>query len=68
MDLDYSTGIQSAYIDGVLIGSGAMANAATDLGHVQIGRNFGSEVGATATFDNLDVSSVPEPATRMSPS
>lgn len=60
--LDYGTQTQTAYVDGTLIGSTGFANAATEFSVVGFGLNNPAGGGAnSAFFDDLSVSSIPEP-------
>jgi hypothetical protein len=64
MDFNFATGIQSAFVDGALIGTGPLATASTDVDAIGLGI-FGA-TGSTAQgfADNLSLTSpVPEPST-----
>jgi hypothetical protein len=61
-DFDFASQIQTAYVNGTFIGSGAFAAAATDLTRFSFGQNSGNlGAGNFADWDNLKVTSVPEP-------
>jgi hypothetical protein len=63
LDFNFATGIQAAFVDGVLLGTGPLATASTDVEKIFIGLN--SAIGSTAQgfADDLSVtSSVPEPS------
>ncbi len=63
--LDYATQTQTAYVDGTLIGSIGFANAVTEFSSASFGLNNagGGGGGNSAFFDDLSVTSIPEPAT-----
>jgi PEP-CTERM motif len=63
MDFNFATGIQSAFIDGALIGTGPIASASTEIDAIQIGINEASGSTAAGFADNLSLTSVPEPST-----
>jgi hypothetical protein len=64
MGINFATGIQSAFVDGVLIGTGPIATASTDVEVLAIGINSASGSTAQGFADNLSLtSSIPEPST-----
>jgi hypothetical protein len=63
MDFNFATGIQSAFVDGVLIGTGPLATASTDVDALGMGINEASGSTAQGFADNLSLTSVPEPST-----
>ena len=64
MDFNFATGIQSAFVDGALIGTGPIATASTDVEQIFIGIDAASGSTAQGFADNVSLtSSVPEPST-----
>ncbi len=64
MDFNFATGIQSAFVDGALIGTGSIATASTDVDAIEIGINSAGGSTAQGFVDNLSLTSgVPEPST-----
>jgi hypothetical protein len=64
MDFNFATGIQSAFVDGALIGTGPLATASTDVEQIFIGIDAASGSTAQGFADNVSLtSSVPEPST-----
>jgi hypothetical protein len=64
MDFNFATGIQSAFVDGALIGTGPLATASTDVDAIWLGVFGASGSTAQGFADNLSLtSSVPEPST-----
>jgi PEP-CTERM motif len=64
MDFNFATGIQSAFVDGALIGTGPLATASTNVELIDIGINSASGSTAQGFADNLSLTSpVPEPST-----
>jgi hypothetical protein len=68
MQLDYSTSIVTDFVNGVAFSSGAFDDIpalSTTLSAIAIGTNttYGPLGDATASWDNISISSVPEPAT-----
>jgi hypothetical protein len=58
--LDFQTQTVTGYVDSQLLGSGTFANPTTVLGRVNLGLN-GVPNGDTGYFDQLSVTSIPEP-------
>ena len=58
--LDFQTQTVTGYVNSQLLGSGTFANPTTDLTRVNIGLN-GVPNGDTGYFDQLSITSVPEP-------
>jgi MYXO-CTERM domain-containing protein len=60
MVLDYSTGIQSAYINGTLVGQGVFATPSTTLNIYEFGVNSAAGTDALS-LDNLSITASPAP-------
>jgi hypothetical protein len=71
MDFNFATGVESAFVDGALIGTSAIAVASTAVGIIQIGIDSANDSTAQGFWDNVLLSStapapstsVPEPST-----
>jgi hypothetical protein len=66
MDFNFVTGVESAFVDGASIGTGAIAIASTNVTILEIGINSASGSTAQGFWDNvLLTSSSPEPPTSV---
>jgi PEP-CTERM motif-containing protein len=63
MDFNFATGIQSAFVDGALIGTGSIPTGSTDVEAIELGILAASGSTAQGFADNLSLTSVPEPST-----
>jgi PEP-CTERM motif len=64
MDFNFATGIQSAFGEGALIGTGSIPTGSTDVDMIALGINNASGSTDQGFLDNLSLTSpVPEPST-----
>lgn len=64
MYFNFTTGMQSAYVDGTFIAQGALPNGATSLTEVESGINYLYGASTNQAYvDNVLVSTVPDPTT-----
>ena len=65
MDFNFGTGVQTAYVDGTLIGSGPLATSSTLLTFVETGINDANGSATSQAYvDNLSITA-PEPSSLM---
>lgn len=64
LDLNFATGMQAGYVNGTLIGTGAIASPSSRISSVGIGiNNITGTATSQAYVDNLSIDAVPEPGT-----